>query len=200
MDKLRLAIFASGYGSNARNIINHFRGHLLVEVGFVLTNRSDSPIILWCNDNDIDVIVMDNLMVDDGDLLSGVCLSGFIDYIILAGYLRRIPLGLISSYSNRIINIHPSLLPKFGGKGMYGDNVHRSVKDSGDFQTGITIHYIDENFDEGLYIAQFYTLLDVSDSVEDIRDKVQDLESRYFPLVIENTIIKGGVNLGVFSV
>lgn len=193
MDKLRLAIFASGSGSNARNIINHFRGHLLVEVGFVLTNRSDSPIILWCNDNDIDVIVMDNLMVDDGDLLSGVCLSGFIDYIILAGYLRRIPLGLISSYSNRIINIHPSLLPKFGGKGMYGDNVHRSVKDSGDFQTGITIHYIDENFDEGLYIAQFYTLLDVSDSVEDIRDKVQDLESRYFPLVIENTIIKGGL-------
>ena len=193
MDKLRLAIFASGSGSNARNIINHFRGHLLVEVGFVLTNRSDSPIILWCNDNDIDVIVMDNLMVDDGDLLSGVCLSGFIDYIILAGYLRRIPLGLISSYSNRIINIHPSLLPKFGGKGMYGDNVHRSVKYSGDFQTGITIHYIDENFDEGLYIAQFYTLLDVSDSVEDIRDKVQDLESRYFPLVIENTIIKGGL-------
>jgi phosphoribosylglycinamide formyltransferase-1 len=189
MSKVRLGVFVSGIGSNARNIVEYFRGHILVEVGFILTNRSDCGVIDWCSKMGIETIVLDNDKVKDGGLLIDLCSSRSIDYIILAGYLRKVPDSLIIEWSNRIINIHPSLLPKFGGKGMYGMNVHRAVKDSGDLVTGITIHYVNGEYDDGMYIAQFYVGVLEGDSDELICGKVRELEMNYYPVVIERTVL-----------
>ena len=189
MEKIKLAIFASGSGSNAKNIIQHFKDHLSIEIEFVLSNKSDAPIVFWCNENNIETVILDNEKVDDGNLLNSICKERAINFIILAGYLRKIPAELIHAFENKMINIHPSLLPKFGGKGMYGNHVHKAVKEANESQTGITIHYVNENFDEGKYIAQFYTEIIASDTIEDIQTKIHSLEQKYFPLVIEKTII-----------
>ena len=189
MEKIKLAIFASGSGSNAKNIIQYFKAHFSIEIDCVLSNKSDAPIIYWCNQNNVETIVLDNQKVEDGNFLNSICQERAINFIILAGYLRKIPSELIHAFENKMINIHPSLLPKFGGKGMYGNNVHKAVKAANENQTGITIHFVNENFDEGRYIAQFYTEVLFTDSVEDIQLKIHSLEQKYFPTVIEKTII-----------
>jgi phosphoribosylglycinamide formyltransferase-1 len=189
MEKIKLAIFASGSGSNVKNIIKYFKDHLSIEIEFVLSNKSDAPIVFWCKENKIDTVVLNNEKVDDGNLLNSICQERAIKFIILAGYLRKIPAELINAFENKMINIHPSLLPKYGGKGMYGNHVHKAVKAANENQTGITIHFVNKDFDEGRYIAQFYTEILPSDSVEDIQVKIQSLEQKYFPTVIKKTII-----------
>ena len=189
MKKIKLAIFASGSGSNAKNIINYFDNHSSIEVSFVLSNKSDAPIVNWCRENNVKVIVLSNDEVNNGQLLIQTCTENQISSIILAGYLRKIPSDFIQHFEEKIINIHPSLLPKFGGQGMYGIHVHRAVKDANEIQSGITIHYINENFDEGRHLAQFYCRLSSADTVETIQHKIQQLEHDYFPLVIEKTLL-----------
>ena len=190
MKKIKLAIFASGSGSNAKNIINYFYNHPTIEVSFILSNKSDAPIVSWSKENNLKVIVLSNEEVNNGELLIQHCIENDIHTIVLAGYLRKIPADFIRHYNEKIINIHPSLLPKFGGKGMYGVYVHEAVKAANENQTGITIHYINENFDEGRFLAQFYCPISPEDSVEMIQAKVHDLEHNYFPIVIENSIQK----------
>lgn len=189
MSKKRLAIFASGTGSNAVNIIDYFKDHNQIEVAFVLTNKGEAPVIDGSKKRDVATLVYSNEEVANGDFLVSVCEQFNIDYIILAGYLRLIPKELIHVYSHRIINIHPALLPKFGGKGMYGDKVHIAVLQSYDKVSGISIHYIDENFDEGPLIAQMHCEVNEVDDLDTLKQKVHILELMYYPVVIEKTVL-----------
>lgn len=189
MSKIRLAIFASGKGSNALNIINHFKENSKIEVAFVLSNKKDAPILESAKSKDIQTYFFDNTQTSDGNLLSSFCQKERIDFIILAGYLRLIPADLIENYPNKIINIHPALLPKFGGKGMYGSNVHQAVIEAKEKTTGISIHFVNSKFDEGRMIAQFTCEVGLSDTLEIIENKIHLLEQAYYPIVIEKTIL-----------
>jgi phosphoribosylglycinamide formyltransferase-1 len=189
MLKIRLAIFASGVGSNALNILRHFENNAHIEVAFLMTNRKDSPLVLATKKIVTPILVFDNQQVSDGEFLMDVCAEHTIDYVILAGYLRLIPKEFIQNFKEKIINIHPSLLPDFGGKGMYGDNVHLAVLAAKAKNTGISIHFVDENFDEGRILAQFYCQVEEGETLASLKKKIHNLEHAYFPIVIEQTIL-----------
>jgi phosphoribosylglycinamide formyltransferase-1 len=190
MKKVRLAIFASGTGSNAAKLMDYFKDHSSIEIAFVLTNKPQAPVVDKTNARGVTLITCTNQEVDQLNFMVNICHSNQIDFIILAGFLRKIPTDLIHQFENRIINVHPSLLPKFGGAGMYGLNVHNAVKEAGETESGITIHYVTENFDEGQRIAQFYTPIFSSETPEQIQHKIHLLEQIYFPIVIEQEINK----------
>jgi phosphoribosylglycinamide formyltransferase-1 len=189
MSKIRIALFASGQGSNALNIIAHFQGHPDIEVAFVLSNKADAPVLLSAEALGVTGLHYDNDQVGDGIFLTEVCRNQQIDIIVLAGYLRLVPAELIRSYPEHIFNIHPALLPKFGGAGMYGNFVHAAIREAGESETGITIHYVDEAFDSGRILAQMYCRVEAADGLEEIRQKVQALEHAYYPVTIEKTIL-----------
>lgn len=189
MKKIRLALFASGTGSNALNIIDHFAGHRQIEVGFVLTNKANAPVVEKSQLRGVETIILNNELVSEADTLLKVCKEHQADYIVLAGYLRLIPSAFIEHYDERIINIHPSLLPKFGGKGMYGSRVHEAVLAAGEKESGISIHFVDSHFDEGRVIAQFSCEVGSSDTIETLGAKIRQLEHAYFPVVIEETVL-----------
>lgn len=189
MSKIKLALFASGTGSNALKIMDHFSSHPSVEIGFLLCNKKDAPVVQLSREKGVEVITATNEEVANGDFLSKICHEQKIDFIILAGYLRKIPSELLKNYTERIINIHPALLPKHGGAGMYGKYVHEAVLNVKDKETGITIHFVNEHFDEGRIIAQFHCEVDSSDTIETIQEKIQRLEHTYFSFVIEKTVI-----------
>ena len=188
MKATQIAIFASGAGSNAKRIITYFRNHSAVTVALIITNNANAGVIDVANQTDTPFVVMDNTDFISGDDLLDVLREHCIHWIILAGFLRKIPIKLISEYQDKILNIHPSLLPKYGGKGMYGDHVHQAVLAAKETQTGISIHYVTANYDEGALIAQFFASLTPSESLDSIKRKVQHLEQTYFPLVIEQVI------------
>ena len=189
MIKKRLALFISGAGSNALNIIDYFQNHSQIEVGFVLSNNENSPAIAASKSKSIDVFVCSNNEVLDGKYLIDLCQDQNIDFIILAGYLKLIPSDFIERYTDRIINVHPSLLPKYGGKGMYGEKVHSAVLGANEKESGISIHLVNEKFDEGRLLAQFHCLLSNEDSLATLKKKIAYLEHSYFPAVIEKTIL-----------
>jgi phosphoribosylglycinamide formyltransferase-1 len=189
MLKIRLAIFASGAGSNALNILRHFENNAHIEVAFLMTNRKESPLVLAAKKIAAPILVFDNEHVSDGEFLMDVCAEHKVDYVILAGYLRLIPKEFILNFKEKIINIHPALLPNFGGKGMYGDNVHLAVLAAKAKNSGISIHFIDENFDEGRMLAQFYCQIEEEETLPSLKKKIQYLEHTYFPVVIEQTIL-----------
>lgn len=193
MDKKRVAIFASGSGSNAMNLIHHFNGYSSIEVAFVLTNNSNAGIIEKAEGVGIKTIVMSNADVAQGDVLSKLCNEENISWVVLAGYLRLVPADFIDSYENRIINLHPALLPKFGGKGMFGQHVHRAVVESGETESGITIHFVNSEFDKGRIIAQFRCSVDAEDTAADVDRKIRVLEQSYLPTVVEKTILNSDV-------
>ncbi len=188
MEKKRLAIFASGSGSNALNLVNFFANHSTVEVAFVLSNKKEAKVLERCAQIGFTTKVIDNDFAADGEKMSRFCLNQEIDFIVLAGYLRMIPSELIQAFPNKIINVHPSLLPKYGGAGMYGMNVHKAVVEAGEKTSGITIHFVNEEYDKGQFIAQFHCALDTGDSAQDIAQKVQRLEHAYFPIVVEQVL------------
>lgn len=189
MAKRRLALFASGTGSNALKIIDHFSTHPEIEIGFLLSNKKDAPVVQASQMKGINVFTFTNEEVENGALLVEKCLEEKINYIILAGFLRKIPTQLIHHFPDKIINIHPALLPKHSGQGMYGRFVHEAVIKNEDTETGITIHFVNENFDEGRIIAQFRCIVESCDTTEMIQAKIQRLEHAYFPFVIEKTIL-----------
>lgn len=188
--KFRLAIFASGTGSNAARLIDYFTGHPNFEVSFVLTNKPQAPVANKTVQRGIKLISCTNQEIDQSDYLVHLCKNEKVDYIVLAGFLRKIPADFIRYFDKHIINVHPSLLPKFGGSGMFGLNVHIAVKEAGETESGITIHYVSEHFDEGQRIAQFFTPIYSTDTIEQIQVKIQQLEQIYFPIVIEQEILK----------
>ena len=190
MEKKRLAIFASGSGSNAINLIKHFDEHPMIETAFVLTNNAKAGIIDKAERAGVKIIVLTNTDVSSSTVLDSICKEENVSWIVLAGYLRLVPSNFIDRFENKIINLHPALLPKFGGKGMFGQNVHRAVVESGEKESGITIHFVNKEFDKGQIIAQFRCNVSQEDSAEDIDKKIRVLEQSYLPVVVENTILK----------
>ncbi|MBE7629490.1 phosphoribosylglycinamide formyltransferase [Tenacibaculum piscium] len=187
----RIVILASGSGSNAENIIKYFQNSKIANVTHVLSNNEHAKVFDRCERLQIDASLFDKeAFTEDDTVLSFLQVEA--DIIILAGFLWRIPANIVAAFPNKIINIHPALLPKYGGKGMYGMNVHKAVKQNNETQTGITIHYVNENYDEGTIIFQAKTTLFPSDSAEDIAAKIHLLEQEHFPRVIEEVISKNG--------
>lgn len=190
MGKKRLAIFASGNGSNAINLIKHFDEHPIIETAFVLTNNAKAGIIDKAERSGVKIIVLSNTDVSSSTVLDSICKEENVSWIVLAGYLRLVPSNFIDRFENKIINLHPALLPKFGGKGMFGQNVHRAVVESGERESGITIHFVNKEFDKGQIIAQFRCYVSQEDTAEDIDKKIRVLEQSYLPVVVENTVLK----------
>lgn len=183
-----LAIFASGTGSNAKKIIEYFRGNSNINVRVIVSNKKDAPVLDIAQGNGIETLVIDREgFYKTEDLLQQLHARN-IHFIVLAGFLWLLPHYLIHTYDRRIVNIHPALLPKYGGKGMYGMRVHEAVKAAGDLETGITIHYVDENYDEGDIIFQEKCVLTENDTSEEIAHKVHLLEHEHFAPVIENLL------------
>lgn len=187
---IRIAIFGSGSGTNAENIIQYFKSHSSVEVALVLSNKADAYILERARLHQIPAVAFSKTdFLQDGSILP--LLNEYrIDFVVLAGFLLQIPVALIHAYPNKIINIHPALLPKYGGKGMYGDRVHEAVVAAGDNFSGITIHYIDEHYDSGSIIFQATCEVLLTDTPQDVATKVHQLEYLHFPRVIEETIAK----------
>lgn len=190
MIKTRIAIFASGTGSNAVNLIRFFKDHDSIEVAFVLSNKEDAPVLASAEKLGVPAMYYPNGVVSRGDFLAGVCNEHKIDWIILAGYLRLVPGTLIDIYEDKIINLHPALLPNYGGKGMHGQHVHKAVLENGEHESGITVHYVNREFDKGRIIAQFRCTIDNGDSIEDLEKKIRYLEQSYLPVVVQNTILQ----------
>lgn len=183
----KIILFASGNGSNAENIFRFFKNKKNVDVHTVYTNRSKAGIINRFKPLGINVEVFNRKSFINGSLLKNV-INQNPDLIILAGFLWKFGSDWIEAFDKKIINIHPSLLPKYGGKGMYGNHVHKAVKENCESETGITIHYINEFYDEGAIIFQEKVKLDKDDNIEDISYKVRKLEHKYFPTVIKDLL------------
>ena len=183
----RIVLFASGSGTNVENIIKYFKNNHQVEVINVFTNNPKATVIERVRPLKIPVSVFDKVQLNSGVLCQQIELLNP-DLIVLAGFLLKIPLIFINTFTDKIINIHPSLLPNHGGKGMYGDRVHQSVKDARDHETGISIHYVNENYDEGSTIFQSKVEVGDQDSVEDIAKKVHQLEYKHYPEVIQKIL------------
>jgi phosphoribosylglycinamide formyltransferase-1 len=184
-----LAIFASGAGSNAREIIRYFQGHPSIRVGLVGCNKPGAGVIDIAESAGIPVLLIDKERFFRGDACLGALQDAGIDYIILAGFLWKIPAALVDAYRGRILNIHPALLPKYGGKGMYGMHVHEAVIQAGEAESGITIHEVDERYDHGRHVFQARVPLDRHESPESLAGKIHLLEHAHFPRVIEAWVL-----------
>ena len=183
-----IAIFASGNGTNAENIIRYFQNSELVNVELVLTNRESAFVLERARSLNVPFACMGKAEWMDGTAVLSLLENRGIDFIVLAGFLARVPDCILHAYPNKIINIHPSLLPKFGGKGMCGDRVHEAVVAAGETETGITIHYLNEHFDEGEIIVQYKCPVVAEDTAGDVAKKVHALEYEYYPKVIDSLL------------
>jgi len=188
--KKRIAIFASGSGSNAQKIMELFKRSTEVEIALVLTNNPDAYVLQRADNFEIPSHIFDRKEFYETDHIIDLLRNLDVDLIVLAGFLWLIPKNLVENYPGRIINIHPAILPKFGGKGMYGDNVHKAVLEAGETEGGITIHYVNENYDEGEYIYQAKYRIDKSDNLEMIKFKGQQLEHQHYPRIVESILKK----------
>lgn len=184
----RIAIFASGTGSNAEVIIRHFEMHRAAQVTLLVSNKPDAGAIHIARDHGVETLVVDREdFFSETSIVDALKVRG-IDLIVLAGFLWLIPPALINAFPNRIVNLHPALLPKYGGKGMYGHFVHKAVLAAGEKESGITVHYVNEKFDEGEHIAQFTCPVEPGDTAEMLAKKVQKLEHEHFAKAIERLL------------
>lgn len=193
----KIAIFASGAGSNAANIISYFndietpRG---ARVAVVVCNRQEAGVYDVAKNAGVPAVFMPRADINNEQLMLSVLDKHDVDIIVLAGFLLQIPDFIIHAYRDNIVNIHPALLPKFGGKGMYGSNVHRAVVEANESATGITIHHVSEHYDEGRIIFQATTEVTSDDTAETVEAKVHELEYKHYPDVIHRTFIEPGNN------
>jgi phosphoribosylglycinamide formyltransferase 1 len=183
--KKKIAILASGTGSNAEQLVRYFSDHPEITVTHLITNNPKSGIFAIGQTYGIESVLFSNEDFVTGEQVLRYIKPQRIDLVVLAGFLRKIPELFLQAYPNRIVNIHPALLPDFGGKGMYGTHVHEAVRQSGVNQTGITIHLVDNQYDHGTQIAQYTCQVDPNDTVADIAHKVQLLEHSYYPSEVE---------------
>lgn len=184
----QLAIFASGTGTNAARIIDYFRHHPAIGVRLVVSNRREAGVLDIAGKEGIPVLLIEKERFFRGDAYAGELEKKGIDLIVLAGFLWKIPTALIRVYPGRIVNIHPALLPKYGGKGMYGRHVHEAVIAASEKETGITIHYVDEQYDHGEPIFQAKVMVESDDTPETLAKKVHLLEYEHLPKIIEEVI------------
>lgn len=190
MKRTRIAIFVSGSGSNAENIVQYFQETQTAEVALIVCNNPTAFALQRASRLQIPVLLIDKHTFQHKQTLLEMLTSQKIDWIVLAGFLWLIPTYLLDAYPQRVINLHPALLPLYGGKGMYGMHVHEAVKANRDTQTGITIHYANEHYDEGQIILQASCDLSDADTPESIAQKVHELEYAHFPKAIEAEILK----------
>lgn len=190
MKKKKIAIFASGNGSNAQRIIEFFRDHRSASVSMVLTNNPSAYVIKRAEILNVPCVIFDKQDLFNNGKITSLLLKNGTDLIVLAGFLWLIPADIVSRFSGRIVNIHPALLPGYGGPGMYGMKVHRTVIDAGDPESGISIHYVNEKYDEGDIIFQAKCPVDKNDTPETLAEKVHQLEYLHYPAIIEKIISK----------
>lgn len=183
-----IAIFASGTGTNAENIIRYFKASADIQIRLVISSRHDAQVIERAQKLGVPVRVIKKQEFKYEENVLPLLRQYHIDLIVLAGFLLFVPEYLTEAFPNSIINIHPSLLPKYGGKGMYGMHVHEAVKENNEKESGITIHHVSQEYDQGQIIAQFSTPLEPSDTPEQIAKKVHALEYKHYPRVIEKLI------------
>lgn len=188
LDKKNIAIFASGSGSNARKILEYFEEREDVDVALIATNKRKAGVLNHAKDFDVATLRMDRSFFYESEGILKVLKNEKIDLIVLAGFLWLIPSYLIKAYPNKIVNIHPSLLPKYGGKGMYGHYVHEAVKANNENESGMTIHFVNEEFDDGNQIFQAKCSLNESDSADEIAKKVLVLEHKHYAEVIDKLL------------
>lgn len=175
---------ASGSGSNVENIVRYFDQHESISIVAVLTNKRDAPVIDRCNNLNISALYFNRHAYGHSDVVLKLLKGMDPHLIVLAGFLWKVPEDIVKVFEGKIINIHPALLPKYGGKGMYGKRVHEKVKENRDSESGITIHYVDENYDEGNIIFQASVSLEDSDTIDMIAQKVHQLEYEHYPKII----------------
>lgn len=188
--KVCIAIFASGAGSNAQKIIDYFKNSHSIRVKLIVCNNPSAYVLKIAEAEGISSILIEKGNFFSGDAYLPELKKNNIDFIVLAGFLWKIPVAVIEGYPNRIINIHPALLPKYGGKNMYGNKVHEAVINSGDKESGITIHYVDEHYDNGDIIFQEKCSIDKNETPETLAQKIHLLEYENYPPVIEKIIKK----------
>lgn len=187
---INLAILASGNGTNAENIIRHFSANNNINVVVVLSNKSNAYVHKRAENFEIPSYTFSKYEFDKGNPILRALKQYKVDFIVLAGFMIKLSTPILNEYPNKIINIHPALLPKFGGKGMYGDHVHKAVVEAGESQTGITIHYVNEHYDEGQIIFQTKCPVTLGQTFEDVAQNVHELEYQYYPEIIEQTVNK----------
>lgn len=185
-----IAVFVSGNGTNCENIIKYFQDDNDINISLVISNRQDAYALKRAAKYGVTCKVLSKSEINDEHIILPILQKFSIDFIVLAGFMLIVPEFIINKYYNKVINIHPSLLPKFGGKGMYGHHVHEAVKAAGETETGITIHFVNNICDGGEIIAQFKINLTQHDSVEDIESMIHLLEQKHFPNVIKDVVNK----------
>lgn len=187
---IKVAIFASGKGSNAECIYKYFQDHLQIQIVLFAGNNKDAGIADLADKLNLPFLYFTPLQLKDREFMLSKLTSYKVDWIILAGFLLKIPEYLINDFTDRIINIHPALLPSYGGKGMYGSNVHQAVLEAGEIESGISIHMVNKEYDKGRILFQAKSKIDRSDTVSTLQKKIQALEHMYFPQIIEKTILE----------
>jgi len=188
--KKRIAIFASGSGSNAQKIMEHFKRSADAEVVLILTNNPQAYVLQRADNFEIPSHIFSRQEFYETDDVIRILKNLQVDLIVLAGFLWLVPQSLLNAFPNKIINLHPALLPKYGGKGMYGDNVHKAVLANNEEESGITIHFVNDKFDEGEIIHQSKFRIEPGDNLEMVKFKGQQLEHQHFPKVIETLLKK----------
>ena len=190
MSKHKIAILVSGTGTNAINIIEYFEKNSVADVVLVISNKTDALAVEKAQSKGVKTVVFNNESFKKNGVVLDYLMSQSVDFIVLAGFLIKISNDIIHAYHNKIVNLHPSLLPKYGGKGMYGKRVHRAVIEAQESESGISIHFVNKEYDEGAIIFQAKVSVEKEDSVEVLTKKIQQLEYRFFPKVIEQVISK----------
>jgi phosphoribosylglycinamide formyltransferase-1 len=190
MSKVNIAIFVSGSGSNCENLIRYFKDSDRVSTSLVVSNKADAYALVRADKLGVPSVVVPKPQLNDPDVMLPLLRQYDIHFIVLAGFLPLIPTFLIDAYPRRIVNLHPALLPKYGGKGMWGHHVHEAVKAAGEIETGMTVHYVTPVCDSGEIIAQYKCSLSPDDTVDDIAAKEHELEMQYFPKIVEEVIEK----------
>jgi len=185
-----IVIFASGNGTNAENIIRYFREKKTAIINGVITNNPKAGVIKRAENLDVPVTVLDKEALRHPEKLLSNLKDLNTDLIVLAGFLKKIPDEIVAAFPDRIMNVHPALLPKYGGKGMYGMHVHEAVIENKEPKSGITIHYVNEKYDEGAIIFQTETPVFENDTPESLAKKIHKLEYEYFPKIVEKTLLK----------
>ena len=187
---MNIAIFASGNGSNAEKIIEHFQNHSKIKIALVLSNKKEAFVLQRAEKHNIPTFTFTLSELNHTNNVIEKLNEYKIGFIVLAGFMVKIPNLLIKAYSGRIINIHPALLPKYGGKGMYGAHVHQAVINAKEQESGITIHYVNEHYDEGQIIFQAKCKISPNDTPESLAQKIHELEHTYYPQITEKVILK----------
>lgn len=188
MDKVNIAIFVSGSGTNCENLIRYFSSSERVHVALVLSNKADAYALVRASRLGVPSVVVSRAELNDETVMMPLLRKYDIGFIVLAGFLPLVPNFIVDAFPQRIVNIHPSLLPKYGGKGMWGHHVHEAVKAAGETESGITIHWVTPVCDGGDIIAQYRVALSPDDSADDIAAKIHQLEMEYFPRVVEELL------------